>query len=71
MASYKSLQMGFVHKGQYLLRKLKVYHINIINLLKLMKARNLGRLELLAWINEVTESDYPKVELCSDAIAFC
>ena len=36
-----------------------------------MKARNLGRLELLAWINEVTESDYPKVELCSDAIAFC
>jgi RP/EB family microtubule-associated protein len=36
-----------------------------------MKARNLGRLELLAWINEVTEADYPKVELCSDAIAFC
>ena len=71
MASYKSLQMGFVDKGQYLLRKLKVYHINIINLLKLMKARNLGRLELLAWINEVTESDYPKVELCSDGIAFC
>jgi microtubule-associated protein, RP/EB family len=36
-----------------------------------MKARNLGRLELLAWINEVTECDYPKVELCSDSIGYC
>ena len=36
-----------------------------------MKARNLGRLELLAWINEAAETDYPKVEMCSDAIAYC
>jgi len=36
-----------------------------------MKARNLGRLELLAWLNEMAESDYPKVELCSDGVAYC
>ena len=36
-----------------------------------MKAKNLGRLELLSWINEVTETDYPKIELCSDGIAYC
>ena len=36
-----------------------------------MKARNLGRLELLAWINEASDTDYPKVEMCSDAIAYC
>ena len=36
-----------------------------------MKARNLGRLELLAWLNEMVETDYPKVEMCSDGIAFC
>lgn len=36
-----------------------------------MKARNLGRLELLAWINELVETDYPKVEMCCDGIAYC
>lgn len=36
-----------------------------------MKARNLGRLELLAWVNEAADTDYPKVEMCSDAIAYC
>lgn len=36
-----------------------------------MKARNLGRLELLSWINDVVDADYPKVEMCSDAIAYC
>ena len=36
-----------------------------------MKARNLGRLELLAWLNEMVETDYPKVEMCSDGVAFC
>lgn len=36
-----------------------------------MKARNLGRLELLAWLNALAETDYPKVELCSDGIAYC
>lgn len=34
-------------------------------------ARNLGRLELLAWVNDAVASDYPKVEMCSDAIAYC
>lgn len=36
-----------------------------------MKAKNLGRLELLAWLNEAVEADYPKVETCSDGIAYC
>lgn len=36
-----------------------------------MKARNLGRLELLAWLNEMVETDYPKVEMCSDGVAYC
>lgn len=36
-----------------------------------MKAKNLGRLELLAWVNEVIDADYPKVENCSDGIAYC
>ena len=36
-----------------------------------MKAKNLGRLELLNWVNEIVEADYPKVEMCSDAIAYC
>lgn len=36
-----------------------------------MKARNLGRLELLAWLNDLVEADYPKVEMCSDGIAYC
>ena len=36
-----------------------------------MKARNLGRLELLAWLNEMVETDYPKVEMCSDGVGFC
>lgn len=36
-----------------------------------MKAKNLGRLELLQWLNDATECDYPKIELCSDGIAYC
>ena len=36
-----------------------------------MKAKSLGRLELLGWLNEITETDYPKIELCSDGIAYC
>ena len=35
------------------------------------KAKNLGRLELLAWLNEIIDADYPKVENCSDGIAYC
>ena len=36
-----------------------------------MKAKNLGRLELLQWLNESVDVDYPKIELCSDGIAYC
>ena len=36
-----------------------------------MKAKNLGRLELLAWLNEIAETDYPKIEHCSDGVAYC
>jgi microtubule-associated protein, RP/EB family len=35
-----------------------------------MKARNLGRLELLSWLNEALSTDYPKIELLSDGIAY-
>ena len=34
-------------------------------------AKSLGRLELLQWINDFCETDYAKVEACSDGIAFC
>lgn len=34
-------------------------------------AKCTGRLELLAWLNDLTESDYPKIETCCDAIAYC
>ena len=34
-------------------------------------AKSLGRLELLQWINELCETDYAKIEVCSDGIAFC
>ena len=33
--------------------------------------QNVGRLELLQWINEFTECDYPKLEMCCDAIGYC
>lgn len=36
-----------------------------------MKSLNVGRLELLQWINEFTECDYPKLELCCDGIGYC
>ena len=35
------------------------------------QAKTLGRLELLAWLNDLTETDYPKIEACSDGIGFC
>jgi len=34
-------------------------------------SKTLGRLELLSWLNELVESDYPKVETCCDGIAYC
>jgi len=36
-----------------------------------MKAKNMGKLKLLAWLNEVIDADYPKIENCSDGIAYC
>ena len=36
-----------------------------------MRAKKLGRHELLSWVNSVTQSDYPKIESLSDGIAFC
>ena len=35
------------------------------------KAKIMGRLELLAWLNALAETDYPKLEACSDAIGYC
>lgn len=29
-----------------------------------------GRLELLAWINEILETDYPKVEMLCDGVGY-
>ena len=34
-------------------------------------AKSLSRLELLAWLNDLTETDYPKIEACSDGIGYC
>lgn len=36
-----------------------------------MKAKVLGRLELLAWINFISMSEYPNIEQLSDGVAFC
>ena len=38
---------------------------------KMKKGGKPGRLELLSWINELTESDYPRIESLSDGIAYC
>jgi RP/EB family microtubule-associated protein len=36
-----------------------------------MRAKNLGRHELLSWVNSLTQSDYSKIENLSDGVAFC
>lgn len=36
-----------------------------------MKGKSMGRLELLAWINRISECDYPKIEMLADGIAYC
>ena len=36
-----------------------------------MRAKNLGRHELLCWVNTVTQSDFSKVESLSDGVGFC
>jgi hypothetical protein len=35
-----------------------------------MRAKKLGRNELLAWINNINQSDYGKIESLSDGVAF-
>jgi RP/EB family microtubule-associated protein len=36
-----------------------------------MRAKKLGRHDLLLWINTLTQSDYTKIENLSDGVAFC
>ncbi|KAM3134279.1 hypothetical protein pb186bvf_013564 [Paramecium bursaria] len=36
-----------------------------------MRSQTQGRQDLLTWINEFTECDYPKIEMLSDGIAYC
>jgi RP/EB family microtubule-associated protein len=36
-----------------------------------MRAKNLGRHELLSWVNTTIQAEYPKIENLSDGIAFC
>ncbi|KAG9410531.1 hypothetical protein AC1031_018572 [Aphanomyces cochlioides] len=36
-----------------------------------LKARGIGRLELLNWLNEFLETDYTKIEHLADGIAYC
>lgn len=31
----------------------------------------LGRLELLNWVNELVEADYPRIEALADGVAYC
>ena len=35
-----------------------------------MKAQNMGRLELLAWVNDFVETDYTKIEQCWDGVGY-
>jgi RP/EB family microtubule-associated protein len=35
-----------------------------------MRAKKLGRHDLLGWINGITQSDYPKIENLSDGVRF-
>ncbi|OQS00118.1 microtubule-associated protein, RP/EB family [Thraustotheca clavata] len=36
-----------------------------------LKARGIGRFELLNWLNEFLETDYTKIEHLADGIAYC
>lgn len=40
-------------------------------MLRQIKARSLGRLELLAWLNQTLETDYARVEDLGDGVAYC
>ena len=36
-----------------------------------MRAKKLGRSELLAWVNGIVQSDYSKIENFSDGVGLC
>lgn len=36
-----------------------------------MRAKNMGRSELLSWINQTIQSDYSKIEQFSDGVGLC
>lgn len=36
-----------------------------------MKAKSLGRHELLGWINLISMADYQKIENLADGVAYC
>jgi RP/EB family microtubule-associated protein len=36
-----------------------------------MRAKKMGRNELLSWLNRITQSDYSKIENLSDGVAYC
>jgi RP/EB family microtubule-associated protein len=36
-----------------------------------MRAKKMGRNELLSWLNKVTQSDYSKIENLSDGVGYC
>jgi Microtubule-binding protein involved in cell cycle control len=35
------------------------------------KGRSIGRLEILAWLNRILESDYSRIEDLCDGVAYC
>lgn len=70
MISSVSLKNTIFLSDNYLLVNLVTFNEFVIIKFE-MKAKNLGRLELLGWLNELAETDYPKVEQCSDGIAYC
>lgn len=36
-----------------------------------MKAKGLGRIELLAWVNSISMSEYQTINQLSDGVGFC
>ena len=40
-------------------------------MIRRIKSKSLGRLELLSWLNDFLEADYSKVEHLGDGIAYC
>lgn len=36
-----------------------------------MRAKNMGRSELLTWVNQIIQADYVKIESFSDGVGLC